>query len=291
MRISFDNANVPQFAYTTEAREFSLAAIKEAYAQIGQSRQAKTIGGAGETLKQKSTATPGPFKGLQSFSLVLKSAVSLLGLMGIWAAILVWQANLGRAAPDLPTASIANATKNQPASVAPPKPNATIEAQTKPAATESQVALKDTPSDPAAVASSSELARQLQNIARDLANVEQGLDQLKAEQSRMARENSELNEQVKAMREVARRNIELTEGVKAMQEQTAREISGLGERLKASQDLMTTVAGQLRDNQAQTARMAAEQKQKNARRLAPVLAASPTGSQPQAPRNVQPRQQ
>ena len=109
----------------------------------------------------------------------------------------------------------------------------------------------------------------------------------------MVRENAELNEQLKAMREVTRRNIELTEGLKATQEQSAREISGVGEQLKANQDLMTTIVGQLRDNQEQAARLAAEQKQRSVRKLAPTpkLAASPTGPPPQSPRSLQPRQQ
>jgi chromosome segregation ATPase len=230
------------------------------------------------------------FKGPLPAGLMSKSRASLLVLLGIGATVLVWQSNLGQAQPEPTTASTSNTKKDQSATLASEKLN-TVAAQAKPAPPDPQAPHRIAPSDSAATASSSEMARQIQIIAREMETVEQGLDQLKAEQSRMARENVELNEQLKAMHEVARHNIELTEGLKAMQEQTAREISGLGERLKASQDLMTTVVGQLKDNQEQAARLAAEQKQRNVRKPAPKLAASPAGLQPQAPRNLQPRQQ
>src|SRR5579863_694571 len=169
MRISFDQANVPQFAPTRETRELALAAIKEAYAQIGQSQQVDAVSPLQEVSKQKSKATPGLFKRTQPLGLAFKSTASLLGLMGIGAVIIVWQSNLGRAAPEPPTASIANTKNNQPATVSSEKLDTAV-AQAKPAVLESQTTPRNTPSDSTAGASSPDLARQLQSIARDLSS-------------------------------------------------------------------------------------------------------------------------
>ena len=46
-----------------------------------------------------------------------------------------------------------------------------------------------------------ELAQLLQTMARDLANLEQGIEQLKASQERMARENANAVEQLRAGQE------------------------------------------------------------------------------------------
>ncbi|MGA2055804.1 MAG: hypothetical protein ABSG88_10880 [Bradyrhizobium sp.] len=43
-----------------------------------------------------------------------------------------------------------------------------------------------------------ELAQQIQTMAREFANVEQGIDQLKTEQSQMARDTVEVVEHLKA---------------------------------------------------------------------------------------------
>lgn len=48
---------------------------------------------------------------------------------------------------------------------------------------------------------SPELAQLLQTLARDLANVEQGIEQLKTSQEQMARDNAKATEQLKATRE------------------------------------------------------------------------------------------
>jgi hypothetical protein len=54
---------------------------------------------------------------------------------------------------------------------------------------------------PTAAAMSPEIALLLQRMARDLANVEQGIDQLKANQEQAARENAKATEQFKAGQE------------------------------------------------------------------------------------------
>ena len=220
--------------------------------------------------------------------LLSRSVVGLLALMGIGAAVVGWQSNLGQAAPELPSASVPGKKNDQPTGSI--KPAVATIAQAKPAGAEPQAAPKAASDASPAATMSPELARQVEGIVRDLAKLEQGLEQLKAEQSRMSRENAELSEQFKAMREVARHNVELTEELKVIQAQTAREMGGLVEQLKANQGLMTTVMAQLKDSQEQAARLASEQKQRIVRKPAPKLAASPAGQQPpqpQAPRNLQ----
>jgi hypothetical protein len=100
-----------------------------------------------------------------------------------------------------------------------------------------------------------ELARQIQMIARELANVEQGIDQLKTEQSQMVRDTAELAEHLKATQEIARHNVDLTDYLKATQAQMARGNDILADQLKASQDLMTRIAEQLRQSQERAARL------------------------------------
>jgi DnaJ-domain-containing protein 1 len=120
-----------------------------------------------------------------------------------------------------------------------------------------------------------ELAHQIQTIARELANVEQGIDQLKTEQSQMLRDTAELAEHLKATQEIARHNADLTEDLKTTQAQMARDN---GNQLKASQDLMTGIAEQLRQSQEQVARLvASEQKPRlRTRTSSPQTVANPT---------------
>jgi uncharacterized membrane protein YccC len=54
---------------------------------------------------------------------------------------------------------------------------------------------------PAAAPTAPELAQLLQTMARDLANVEQGIGQLKANQEQAARDNAKITEELKASQE------------------------------------------------------------------------------------------
>jgi hypothetical protein len=69
-----------------------------------------------------------------------------------------------------------------------------------------------------------ELAQTLQAIVHDLANMEQGIEQLKASQAQMGRDNAQIAEQVKAS-----------------QEQMARDVAQIAEQLKASQEQMASI--------------------------------------------------
>ena len=71
----------------------------------------------------------------------------------------------------------------------------------------------------------------LQTMARDLANVEQGIEQLKTSQQQMASDNAKAIEQLKTSQEhMARDNAKAAEQLKASQEQIARFIAKASEQ-------------------------------------------------------------
>jgi hypothetical protein len=94
---------------------------------------------------------------------------------------------------------------------------------------------------PAAVAPSSELAQQLQPMARDLAALRQTVEQLEARQEQLVRENENLASQLKASREEVAGNNSIIDQIKATQIQMARESQTLTERLNASQEQLARV--------------------------------------------------
>src|SRR5258705_5055967 len=88
---------------------------------------------------------------------------------------------------------------------------------------------------PTAVALSSDLAQQLQPMARDLAAMSQTVEQLKVRQEQLIHDNEDLASQLKASREEMARYNSIIDQIKANQIQTARESQTLTERLNASQ--------------------------------------------------------
>lgn len=94
---------------------------------------------------------------------------------------------------------------------------------------------------PTAVALSSELAQQLQPMARDLAALRQTVEQLEARQEQLVRDNENLASQLKASREEVARNNSIIDQIKATQIQMARESQTLTERLNASQEQLARV--------------------------------------------------
>ena len=78
------------------------------------------------------------------------------------------------------------------------------------------------PASLAAAPMSPELAQRLQTMARDLANLEQRIEQLKTSQEQMARDNTAVSEQLKAaLVQIARDNASVGEQVKASQKELA----------------------------------------------------------------------
>jgi TolA-binding protein len=94
---------------------------------------------------------------------------------------------------------------------------------------------------PTAVALSSELAQQLQPMARDLAALRQTVEQLEVRQEQLVRDNENLASQLKASREEVARNNSIIDQIKATQIQMARESQTLTERLNASKEKLARV--------------------------------------------------
>jgi len=88
----------------------------------------------------------------------------------------------------------------------------------------------------AAVALSSEVAQQLQPMARDLAALRQTVEQLKVRQEQLVRDNENLTGQFEASREEMARNNSIVDQIKATQVQMARESQALAEQVNASQE-------------------------------------------------------
>jgi hypothetical protein len=87
------------------------------------------------------------------------------------------------------------------------------------------LSLQTTSQDPAPTVAfmSPELTQRLQTMARDLANLEQGIEQLKNSQELLTRDNATVAEHLKAaLSQLTRDNAAIIEQLKASQEQTAR---------------------------------------------------------------------
>jgi outer membrane murein-binding lipoprotein Lpp len=93
-----------------------------------------------------------------------------------------------------------------------------------------------------AVVTSSELAQQLQPVARDLAASKQTVEQLKVRQEQLVRDNENLASQLKASREEMARNNSIIDQIKATQIQMARESQTPTERLNASEERARVIA-------------------------------------------------
>ncbi|QOZ69309.1 hypothetical protein [Bradyrhizobium arachidis] len=94
---------------------------------------------------------------------------------------------------------------------------------------------------PTAVALSSELTQQLQPMARDLAALSQTVEQLKARQEQLIRDNDNLASQLKASREELARNDRIIDQIKANQIEMARQNMTLTERLDANEEQLARV--------------------------------------------------
>ena len=94
---------------------------------------------------------------------------------------------------------------------------------------------------PTAVALRPESSQQLQTTARDLAALSQTVEQLKARQEQLIRDDENLASQLKESREESARNNGIIFQIRADQIQMARENQTLTERLNASQDQLARV--------------------------------------------------
>jgi hypothetical protein len=230
-----------------------------------------------------------PFeKSLGGSRLTLWSLAGLLALMCIGVAVFAWQSSHGQIAPE-PAATSSVSIKKEEAPIRPSPNKLDLAATTKAVSPESQPQAAVQPA-PTVTPIAPEMMQQIQTIAREIANVEHGIDQLKAQHSQIVHENTELTEHLNATLELTRHNVDLIEELRTMQSQMARDNGNLAGQLRATQDLMAGIAAQLKETQEQVARLTVpDQKQRprtlvssplaianSTRRAVPTSPASPT---------------
>jgi len=121
---------------------------------------------------------------------------------------------------------------------------------------------------------SAETATLLQNMARDLANVERELEQMKASQQQLASDNAKAIEQIRAN-----------------QEQAARDIASHAELLKASQDQVAQLlAAASQQNTRPKTSAPQPQAAIGTRKPLPTPATLQASARPQAPRQLRPEE-
>ena len=285
------------------SRDVALAAIAEAQRRIGLIVQ---VDETAFNLKKENISTwhpsneqphsAQPSRGASRGRLVLGSLMGLLAVACIGLAAFAWPSPHDQAAPEPISTSSVSARKTElPTQPSPPK--ADVAANTAQAQTTLQ---RVAPVVPTASPIAADLEQSIQMITRELANVEQGIIQLKTGQAQMVRDNAELAEHLKATQEMARHNADLAEDLKAAQAQMARDNVNFADQLKASQGQMAAIA----ESQEKITRLlvGAEQKQRpRTPASSPLPIANPTRSplpspphvrvQTQAPKLLQPKQQ
>jgi hypothetical protein len=130
---------------------------------------------------------------------------------------------------------------------------------------------------PAGASTSPELTQWGQTIARELANLTQGVEQLKTSQAQLARDNAELAGHLKeTQEEMVRHDAELAKDLRAAQEEMTRDNLSLAAQLKASQEQISGIGEQLKPTQEQLNRLAVP------KQLRPAKLATPSPPQPNA---------
>jgi len=275
---------------TSQPRDTALAAIIEAHGLIGHGgEQLVQFEERAFKLEAKNarphppnelprSAEPGPCSSRGGPALW---SVGLLTVAFIGITAFASRSDRGQAAPDpISTSSVSKEKSEMPARPVPNKADVTAETDAgTPQPSRGQTTIQRVAREsPAAAPIAPDLAQQIQTIARELANLEQGIDQLKTGQAQMIRDNAELAEHLKAAQEMARHNADLAEDLKAAQAQMARDNVNFAEQLRTTQEQMTKIAEHLKESQEQVARLLASDQKPRPKTLAsspPPIANSP----------------
>jgi hypothetical protein len=312
-----------------QLRDLAIAALKQAHREIGNADQrlvpldetASRLEIEQDTARRRADE-PSPAAEPRSRAMrrrpLLWSLLGLLASAGIGVAAFAWQKASEEAATDLITTAAVTTAKREPVE------------QSSNVAVKTELALPQ-PSPQASPQRAGQLAQaapdpaQAPAMARELANVQQAIDQLKRERAQIMRDNAEIADRLKATQELARRSADIAENLKATQAevvrqnadladdlkaaraQTARDNAEFAERLKASHEQMAKLSDQLKTSQEQLARLtAAERKPRPkpvaaapattaavVRRVAPTTTPPPPQARVQAqdPRRLPPRPQ
>jgi hypothetical protein len=237
----------------TDPRNVAIAALKEACKQIGPGDD-QLVGLKEQVSKLEQGAAGDPFDQQKRAAVLLRRSsrgrLASLWLIGVAVvaslsvAAFAWQSYgdaakqaIARWAPE----RVSLVKQESPPEPRPPRFEVTTaDAALPPPAAPAQTPPQDVP--PKVAPMSPELAQSFQTIAREIANLEHGIDQLKTDQEQMASDNAKAIEQLKASQEqAAHDNANATEQLKASQEQMARDNAKLGEQLKASQEQIVRV--------------------------------------------------
>jgi hypothetical protein len=231
----------------TAPHDIADAALKEAHEQIGRAAGQLVRNEPASDLQQDAADDPLDHEERAAVLLRQRPSRGLIGALlltaFVCAAAFAWQSYgdaamvIARWTPERVSASSLVPTKQEPPA---PLSQVTVGVATADAPL-SQPAprAKTTPQDvpPKAAPVSPELARWLETIARDLANVEQGIRQLKSSHEQIVRDNAELTERFAAIQaQMARDNAAVTDQLKAAQIQMAHDSANAAEQFKAGQE-------------------------------------------------------
>ena len=288
----------------TDPHNVAIAALKEACKQIGPGDD-QLVGLKEQVSKLEQDAAGDPFDQQKRAAVLLRrsspgtASLWLIGLAvvaSLSVAAFAWQSYgdaakqaIARWAPE----RVLLVKQEPPAEPRPPR----FEVTTADAALPPPAALAQTPPQdvpPKVAPMSPELAQSFQTIAREIANLEHGIEQLKTDQEQMARDNAKAIEQLKASQEqAAHDNANGTEQLKASQEQMARDNAKLGEQLKASQEQIVRVLAKASEQNLRPKRSTPQPRPIATLTSKPATALrSPRArAQPQAPVQLQPEEQ
>jgi len=291
--------SIPATPQQNHSREAALAAIAQAYRQMGADQQLVQVDETACKLEQEKKATrhpsdeqprlAGPGRGSSRGRLVLGSLMGLLAVACIGVAAFAWPSPDGQAAPEpISTSSVSIEKKELPAQPAPSNAGvaAKTDAELPQRSSQAQTTLqRAAPVTSTAAPMAPDLAQSIQMITRELANVEQGIDQLKTGQAQMVRDNAELV--LKATQEMARNNADLAEQLKASHEQMA----NIAEQLKQSQEQIARLVASGQKQRPRTLASSPLPTVNATRKLVPTRPSPRVRVQTQDPTPLQPEQQ
>ena len=283
--------SLPANPQQSPSPDVALAALAEALEQVGQADERLTqadrqVSGFEESAarqpsaQQTETAVPRPRS--SSGALLLWSLIGPLVVAGIGAAALAWPSPQGQAVrltiarwvnEGLSSSSVWLARLERVTRPASSDPEVTGAAPRQPSSVPQtmpqQVVLAAEPLSP-------ELSQWLGTITRELRQVQQTIEQLKAGQAQLVHENAGLAERLKDTQEqTARQTGELAENLKqarsdiqsgsvdiaAQLKASQEQMAGTSQQLKATQEQMAGISQQLRATQEQMARLRATEQQ------------------------------
>jgi hypothetical protein len=248
----------------TDPHDFADAALKEAYQQIGRGAGQLARNEHASDLQQDAADDPLDHQERAAALLRQRPSRGLIGVLLLTAlaclTAFTWHSYgdaarlvIARWTPERVSASSLMPIKQEP----PAQLSQVTVGVTTADAPRAETTPQDVP--PKAAPISPELVRWLETIARDLANMEQGIRQLKSSHEQMVRDNAELTERFEAIQaQMARDNAAVTDQLKAAQIQIAHDNANAAEQFKAGQE--------------QTARLIAKVSEQN---LRPKISAPP----------------